>query len=852
MKIQRIIDKHELGLASAMLAVCLLLGLLIGYDLKLQRAYPDREYIVATDHSPPFQIVHPDGSVGGAMVEALNRAAERLNIKLKWRAVKGGPDAYLGVDPSVDLWPFCMRLRERKDRFYIAQTFANATYILVSREHLREPVSGAIAGKRVAVRDVPHFRSEFKKIYPKSIAVPFKEVDDVLKAACNGDVMAAVTEPSQLQDFLLRDRHNCREGTLQTAGIPEWRVPLSIGSTFASAPVADALRAELGAMAREHELDDLLAKYQPLAIFRDADTYGETELERYAFKSFSLLLMLALLSAFLGARIIRLRRREVRALQLADERDRYLADMSHELRTPLNGILGMANLLRDANLSPSHREYLRVIENSGGELLSMINNVLDLAKLDRRGSVAKLEWVSPRELAGTLLSIFSPALQARGIESVLAVDASVPDRIHIDAGKFRQIFVNLAGNAVKFTEHGFVHVRIGCVTFPSSDRHLRVEISDSGPGISEPEQKMLFRAFEQAAAARATSVKGTGLGLEISKRLAYFAGGRMGMNSVVGQGSTFWYELPFTEEPKGGNPPEEEPEAATARLALQGKCIAVVGGHPTLRAALREDLSRYGAELRAYADLSALPGREAPLFDVILLDFGSLATQDSTVVEDLQSLRDASSAELVVLCNGIQAANIVESWDAPWIHIALKPVRAIDLARIADVAFHPGSGLKSLAKAVSDPSPQDEAISPPKAADPPDRMRILVGEDNPVNRIVIKAIIERLGHEGRVIEDGERLIAELNRDSGYSLILMDCNMPGLDGYETSRQIRERFPDHELLPIVAVTANTVEDVYEKCIASGMNDVVSKPVTMEMLSGVLSRYAPLRCTGARHGG
>ena len=175
MKIQRIIDKHELGLASAMLAACLLLGLLIGYDLKLQRAYPDREYIVATDHSPPFQVVHPDGSVGGAMVEALNRAAERLNIKLKWRAVKGGPDAHLGVDPSVDLWPFCMRLRERKDRFYIAQTFANATYILVSREHLREPVSGAIAGKRVAVRDVPHFRSSSRRSFQRASPSPSRK-----------------------------------------------------------------------------------------------------------------------------------------------------------------------------------------------------------------------------------------------------------------------------------------------------------------------------------------------------------------------------------------------------------------------------------------------------------------------------------------------------------------------------------------------------------------------------------------------------------------------------------------------------------------------------------------------------
>lgn len=847
MKLQRLIDEHELGIASALLAACLLLGLLIGFDLKSQGDFPDREYVVATDHSPPFQIVHPDGSVSGAMVEALNRAAGRRNIKLRWRAVKGGPDAHLGVDPTVDLWPFCMRLAERKNKFYIAQTFANATYILVSAHPLTGPGAGSIAGKRIAIRDVPHFRFQFKKLYPGSVAVPFKEVDDVLTAACRGDVDAAITEPSQLQDFLLRERRRCTGGPLQIKGIPDWRVPLSIGATFANAPVADALRAELGAMARGRELDDLLAKYQPLAIFRDADTYGETELERSVFKAFNLLLVLALLSAFLGARIIRLRRQAAKALQLADERDRYLADMSHELRTPLNGILGMANLLRDAELSPIHRDYLKVIEHSGSELLSMINNVLDLAKLERRGTVNKLEWVSTRDLAGTLLSIFVPALQARGVEAVLAVDAAVPERIRMDSAKFRQIFVNLTGNAVKFTGKGFVHVRIGCVDFPSADRHLRVEIADSGPGISEADQAKLFRAFEQAGAGRATSVKGTGLGLEISKRLAFFAGGRMGMSSVVDQGSTFWFELPFDEDLKSAAPPAEDPETAGTRLALHGKRIAAAGGHATLRAAIRDDLSRYGADVRCYAELSALPGREAPLYDAILLDYDVLSAQGDGVVDALQDLRKASSAELIVLCNGGQAASIVESWGAPWLRTVLKPVRAVDLARMWGGAGSSGSGLKSLAKAVSD-RPSQAATAPPlKSASTPDRLRVLVGEDNPVNRMVIKAIIERLGHEGTVIEDGERLIEELDRDSTYSLILMDCNMPGLDGYETSRRIRERCPDRQLLPIVAVTANSVADVYEKCIASGMNDAVSKPVTMEMLSGVFSRYTAVRHTG-----
>ncbi len=844
MKLLRLIDEHELGIASVLLASCLLLGMCIGFDLKLRSVFPPREYVVATDHSPPFQIVHPDGSVSGVMVEALSRAAERLRVKLRWKAVKGGPDNHLGVDSTVDLWPLVMHLPERKDRFYIAQTFANASYLLISSHRLSAVSADSIAGKRIAIRNVPHFRSLFAQLYPKSIAVPISEVDDILLAACRGEVFGSITEPSQLQDFLLRRRDECTAGPLSISGLPEWRIPLSIASTFANAPLADALRVELGILARKHELDDLFARYQPLSILRDADTFGQTERERASLSSLFALLILAALSAFLGARVIRLRRKAARAIRLVDDRYRYLADMSHELRTPLNGILGMANLLQEANLSTTHRDYLKVIEHSGNELLAMINNILDLAKLESQGCSTDLEWISPPELSEALYRTFVPTLRARGIESVLEIDPSVPVRARIDAAKFRQIFVNLAGNAVKFTEKGFVHVRVCCMVYPTSDRNLRVEIIDSGPGISPGDQAKLFHAFEQAGAGRDSSVKGTGLGLEISKRLAFFAGGCMGVTSTLNKGSAFWFELPFEADTEASMPPALGEEESKALLALHGKRVAVVGGHPRLHTALRNDLVRYNAELRSYSDLSALPSREAPSFDMILLDYESLPAHGSALLEDLQALREASSAELFILCNGTQTAAAVESWGAPWLRILLKPVRGIDLARMPDGTWNDGAGLKSLARAVSDRAGQHAAISHSKPAAASERLRILVGEDNPINRMVIKAIIERLGHEGTVAPDGQRLVEELDRDAGYSLILMDCNMPGLDGFEATRKIRQRFPDRDQLPIVAVTANCAEDVYEQCIASGMNSVVTKPVTAELLRGVVERYATAR--------
>lgn len=847
MRLLQRIRENEMVIATILLVVCVVLGAGIGLELSSRRAFPDREYVIATDHSPPFQMINPDGTVTGAMVEAIDRAAKRLGIRLKWKPVKGGPDKHLGVAPDVHLWPFVMELPERRGRFHLAQTFVSAGYVLVSSQNLDAPPEEAMAGKRVAFRDIPYFRRLFGESFPDSTPVPIREVDDVLLAACLGEVDGAVTEPNQLQDFLMRNRDRCAHGPLHTTGIANWRVNLSIGATKEYAALADALRAELGAMAREHAMDDLFTKFQPLASLRNAETFLQTETERQWGYSLELLTLLGICCALLSLRVIRLRRKTALALRLADDRFRYLADMSHELRTPLNGILGMANVLKEANLSATHRGYLTVIEQSGNELLSMINNVLDLAKLERQGSTQEIERVSPKAVADMLLRIFAPTLQSRDIECVLEAEPSVPAMAGIDVGKFRQILVNLIGNAVKFTEQGFVHVHLSRVDFPSGDRHLRVEVIDSGPGISEEEQSQLFREFGQTGAGKRSSLKGSGLGLTIAKRLAYFAGGRLGVSSKLGVGSTFWFELPMEEASLSPSLAEISEEEQNLRRLLDGKRVLLAGMRERQQRSLSLELSQWGASVATAKRLDeAWPSSESRL-DMLIIEAQCLLSDPTGSLERVSEMRSRFQAlEVFALCNGHSQAAKVQGLGARFVRCLLKPVRLEELARLPEDDLDRSVNLASLARAVATVAPERRSIGAPRtvAGEVQPRLRVLVGEDNPVNRMVIQAIIERLGHEAKVIPDGARLVAELQRGESYDLVLMDCNMPGLDGYEASQRIRELFPNKDLLPIVAVTANAPEDVYEKCVASGMNDVVGKPVTANILQDVFRRYAQAR--------
>ena len=236
--------------------------------------FEDREYVIATDNSPPFQVIREDGSVGGAAVETIERAASRLGIRLRWKHVLKGPDAAFATDPEVDLWPFVMDLPERRKSFYIAEPYVTASYVLVSTTPLQDLNWDELRGKRIAIRNMEHFRNLFQQTLPDSTPQTIDDIDQILIATCRGEVFGGITVMDHLSRFLLKSRSACPDTPIYIRGIPGWKVDLSVGSTFQNASLADALRTEMGALAREHALDDLFTQYQPLAAMSSAVTFS--------------------------------------------------------------------------------------------------------------------------------------------------------------------------------------------------------------------------------------------------------------------------------------------------------------------------------------------------------------------------------------------------------------------------------------------------------------------------------------------------------------------------------------------------------------------------------------------------
>ncbi len=525
----------------------------------------------------------------------------------------------------------------------------------------------------------------------------------------------------------------------------------------------------------------------------------------------------------------------------------FLATMSHEVRTPLNGIIPMLDLLQSSKLALDQREMLNTALQSARQLLRIVDDILDYSKLEANALQLENVGLNLRDLLDSVIRLLERQAQAKGLRLSLHVDPDVRAAFRGDPLRLRQIISNLISNALKFTERGSITLNVSRLGETRTHHQLRFELRDTGVGISPEAASKLFSAFSQADASTTRVYGGTGLGLAICKRIVDLMGGRIGVESEVGRGSVFWFEVPMLKAAS---------EIDGPRTGLQGARALVLTSDPVLTRKLTANLAHGGlnpvfAETTqdALAQLRKAAGAPTRGFDVLVVDLVSikhtvvalhrnLANMDG--VERLRILflegGDPVPDEVRALSNAIVVPRLVAESD-------LKPKLTELLAGEAISA----AGRDSRA-AVSLAPAQERSIESANFADPPPRAvinpmkgRLLLVEDNPVNLLVAQRLISLTGMQCDTAENGEQALEKLGRGH-YDIVLMDCQMPVMDGYTATRKWREHEADVQLqpMPIIAMTANAMAGDRQKCLDAGMDDYLSKPVAREHLENTLRRW------------
>jgi signal transduction histidine kinase/CheY-like chemotaxis protein len=797
---------------------------------------PPRPLRVGYWSFPPYLIVKPDGSPDGFAVAVFTEAARRQQTPIEWVNAKGSPDKAF-ASGAIDLYPMLAITDARRRTLALSPPWWENNLGLFTRRGETVDRAALTRGDvRVSLVDLSFGAPFFRRAFQQPSILPFLDHTLVAEAVCTGRADAGMGEARTFQ--LIRDTvPACRDVALDFRWYHELNLTYAVGARPPLRREAEAFQRDIMALALDGTMTRIGEQWgvqatNQMMLFRDLVAVRD--------RNFLLALAVAALTALIALAMWqyhKVQQARLAAEQASLAKNQFLANVSHEIRTPLNGILGMTELLLGTSLARTQREFVEALDESGRSLLAIISDILDFSKIEAGKLTLEDQDVDLRQLVEQVLLLFAARASEKGLDIGARIAPDVPLVVRGDAGRLRQVVSNLTGNAVKFTDAGSVLVRVERLgeAKPGAVR-LRFTVEDTGIGVPEHLRERLFKPFSQVDGSARRRHGGTGLGLAISRQLVRMMGGAIGIESRAEGGSAFWFESVMrVESPAVPTPPAE---------AMASLPVLVVSSLPLTSRLTAAFFEEWGAQLTCVADVQAAMAHldRAPARTLVVIEESRLYAAAPERREAFRQMLAERRSPVVTLlplpCPTAGRSEAAGDTLIPGSTATALPVRA--------------HALRTAALDALQQTPRVEDLRGPRAQFDRLSARVLVADDNTINQKVVLSLLRRLGCQAVVVSNGRDALEAARRSlstaiddeavpTPFDLVLMDCQMPEMDGFEATRAIR-RLGGAETLPIIALTATSWPEQWAECEAAGMNGFLTKPCGLEALRAEILRWAP----------